>query len=39
VRRGALVVCAGSSTQLGREGWFELEIRGGRLVSAELHTP
>jgi 3',5'-cyclic AMP phosphodiesterase CpdA len=29
------VVCAGSSTQLGHEGLFELEIRSGRLISAE----
>jgi 3',5'-cyclic AMP phosphodiesterase CpdA len=27
------VICAGSSTQLGREGYFELEIRGPDLVS------
>ncbi|HWE25493.1 MAG TPA: metallophosphoesterase [Myxococcales bacterium] len=27
------VICAGSSTQLGREGYFELEIRGAELVA------
>ena len=29
------VICAGSSTQLGREGYFELEIRGDELVSVQ----
>ncbi len=29
------VVCAGSSTQLGHEGFFELEVRAGRLISAQ----
>lgn len=29
------VICAGSSTQLGREGYFELEIRGAELVSIQ----
>jgi 3',5'-cyclic AMP phosphodiesterase CpdA len=27
------VICAGSSTQLGREGYFELEIRGAELLA------
>ena len=39
VRRGPLVLCAGSSTQLGHEGWFELEVRGSRLVSVEVRGP
>jgi len=30
------VICAGSSTQLGREGWLELDVRGGRLASVEI---
>ena len=29
-----VVICAGSSTQLGEEGYFELEIGGGRVLSA-----
>jgi hypothetical protein len=29
-----MVICAGSSTQRGHEGYFELEIRGGRVLSA-----
>jgi len=29
------VICAGSSTQLGHEGWFELDLEGGRLVSVK----
>jgi 3',5'-cyclic AMP phosphodiesterase CpdA len=32
------VICAGSSTQLGREGYFELEIRGKELVSVRQET-
>ena len=32
------VICAGSSTQLGREGYFELEIRGAELVSVREQT-
>ncbi|HYZ88057.1 MAG TPA: metallophosphoesterase [Myxococcales bacterium] len=32
------VVCAGSSTQLGHEGYFELEIRGADLVSVRERT-
>jgi len=31
---GPMVICAGSSTQLGHEGYFELEIGGGRVLSA-----
>ncbi|HEX9603242.1 MAG TPA: metallophosphoesterase, partial [Myxococcales bacterium] len=30
-----IVICAGSSTELGHEGYFELHIQGGRLLSAE----
>jgi 3',5'-cyclic AMP phosphodiesterase CpdA len=30
------VICAGSSTQLGHEGWLELDVRGERLVSVEV---
>jgi len=29
-----MVICAGSSTQRGHEGYFELEIGGGRVLSA-----
>ena len=29
-----MVLCAGSSTRLGEEGYFELEIAGGQLRSA-----
>jgi 3',5'-cyclic AMP phosphodiesterase CpdA len=32
------VICAGSSTQLGREGYFELEIRGEKLFAARART-
>jgi len=31
---GPTVICAGSSTQLGYEGYFELEIRGAELIAA-----
>jgi 3',5'-cyclic AMP phosphodiesterase CpdA len=31
--RDPTVICAGSSTQLGHEGYFEVEIRGAELVS------
>jgi 3',5'-cyclic AMP phosphodiesterase CpdA len=32
------VICAGSSTQLGHEGYFELEIRGPELVTVREQT-
>jgi len=31
---GPMVICAGSSTQLGHEGYFELDVGGGRVLSA-----
>ncbi|MFL5310561.1 MAG: metallophosphoesterase family protein [Myxococcales bacterium] len=32
-----MLICAGSSTRLGQEGYFELEIAGGRVLSATPH--
>lgn len=37
--RSGNVLCAGSSTQRGKEGYWLLGIDGGRLVSAEVRQP
>jgi len=37
--RSGNVICAGSSTQRGKEGYWLLEIDGGRVVSAEARRP
>jgi 3',5'-cyclic AMP phosphodiesterase CpdA len=33
------VICAGSSTELGREGYWLLELDGGRIISASIRRP